>query len=352
MAEGDDGRGDRAAGLGDPRLARPHHLVLVKHPAWGFLGAAFFLLLAPSSSIVPIDDAAFDHRMYLPLAVLVALTVIGAYCLWERMFGAPTISSAEWSAPLLLLVGVIAGLALTTVSRNSIYGSEPDLWRDVLEKNPDNARAYASLGYFDEQQQDHEHAIENFKLALKLRSDFAKVHFQLGSIYQRRGERDLALAEFREATKADPRLIDARLKLASELSLRNELDEAIEQWREALKLNPNSASAHSSLGDALASRGKLDEAIEHCQKAVELEPKNAGAHSNLGRCFSLQGKLEPAIAEFRRAVELDPEFVGAYFNLGQVLVAQKKFDAATNAYRRALQIPPTTWRFGWPSAWC
>ena len=48
-------------------------------PAWGFLGAWFFLILAPTSSVMPLADLAFEHRMYLPLAAVVTVTVLGGY---------------------------------------------------------------------------------------------------------------------------------------------------------------------------------------------------------------------------------------------------------------------------------
>ena len=57
---------------------------LVKRPALGFLGASFFLILAPTSSFVPIQDAAFEHRMYLPLATLAVLAVVGGKVLCDR----------------------------------------------------------------------------------------------------------------------------------------------------------------------------------------------------------------------------------------------------------------------------
>jgi hypothetical protein len=47
-------------------------------PKLAFLVLAFVLILWPSSSVVPIRDLAFEHRMYLPLAPLVALLVVGA----------------------------------------------------------------------------------------------------------------------------------------------------------------------------------------------------------------------------------------------------------------------------------
>ena len=61
---------------------------LVRRPVWGFAGAAFFLVLAPTSSIMPIKDLAFEHRMYLPLAALVATVVLAAYRIGQDA-GAP-----------------------------------------------------------------------------------------------------------------------------------------------------------------------------------------------------------------------------------------------------------------------
>ena len=49
-----------------------------------FPGVWFFLILAPTSSVMPIHDLCFEHRMYLPLAAVVALTVTGAYAAGRR----------------------------------------------------------------------------------------------------------------------------------------------------------------------------------------------------------------------------------------------------------------------------
>jgi hypothetical protein len=56
---------------------------LWKRKAWGFLGAWFFLILAPSSSVLPLRQLAFEHRMYLSLAAVAVLAVAGGYSLWD-----------------------------------------------------------------------------------------------------------------------------------------------------------------------------------------------------------------------------------------------------------------------------
>ncbi len=60
-------------------------IALRYRPRLGFLGVAFFVILAPTSSVMPIADLAVEHRMYLPLAPLVVLAVLGGYALVGRM---------------------------------------------------------------------------------------------------------------------------------------------------------------------------------------------------------------------------------------------------------------------------
>ncbi len=60
-------------------------IALFRWPALGFVAAAFFLVLAPTSTIMPIADLAVEHRMYLPLAAVVLLGVLGAQLFLESV---------------------------------------------------------------------------------------------------------------------------------------------------------------------------------------------------------------------------------------------------------------------------
>jgi len=99
----------------------------------GFLGAWFFVLLAPSSSIVPIEvQPIAEHRMYLALAAVV-ITVV---------------SAAAWTLgrrALLALVPAVLVLGVLTVRRNEVYRSAAALWGDTAAKRPGNSRAQCNL---------------------------------------------------------------------------------------------------------------------------------------------------------------------------------------------------------------
>jgi hypothetical protein len=107
---------------------------LWRRPVIGFFGAWFFVILAPSSSVVPlVTQTMAEHRMYLPLLALVApaaaaLVVLGG------------------TRASLALAGLATAFGLLTVRRHTDYRSEQAIWSVTLAQRPGNARAHMGLG--------------------------------------------------------------------------------------------------------------------------------------------------------------------------------------------------------------
>ena len=112
-----------------------------RHKELGFSALWFLVILAPSSTFMPITDVAVEHRMYLPLAGVVGVAVGAGYGLIARV---------PWPAVRRgLLAGALAGVVLClgalTAERNAVYRSPVALWQDVVAKRPANTRAYLNL---------------------------------------------------------------------------------------------------------------------------------------------------------------------------------------------------------------
>jgi tetratricopeptide (TPR) repeat protein len=111
-------------------------VALVRTPRLGYLGAWFFVALAPTSSIIPIaTEVGAERRMYLPLMALAVLTVIAV---------ARAVGAARWVSVVLLLAAV-SGLASLTFMRTAEYASALTLARTVVERRP-TALAHHLLG--------------------------------------------------------------------------------------------------------------------------------------------------------------------------------------------------------------
>ena len=110
---------------------------LVRNRPAGFAGMWFFINLAPTSSFLPVADGAFEHRMYLPLAGLIALAVCGAYRVLAVRSGTVAL--------VALGLAVAATLGVQTARRNADYRTELTMWADVVSKRPENLRARNDL---------------------------------------------------------------------------------------------------------------------------------------------------------------------------------------------------------------
>lgn len=111
--------------------------------AW--LGIAFFLTLAPTSSIMPVVALAAEHRMYLPLAAFVAALVLGVDQLVRRCSSSFGHGRAVAAIALAAACCWIGALATVTHARNAVYAMPGGIWRDVLSKQLPSTRALWNL---------------------------------------------------------------------------------------------------------------------------------------------------------------------------------------------------------------
>jgi tetratricopeptide (TPR) repeat protein len=259
-------------------LRHHHHYCL-----WlGFWGAWFFLILAPTSSLFPIADLAFEHRMYLPLAGVIAIIVVGVHeglGLLARGTGTPP-ALRRWMGALLT-VAAVSALGCATVERNEDYRSEVKIWHDTVMKRPGNPRAHLNLGFALQRQGDLDGAIERYRETLRLKPDYAEAHNDLGSALERKGRDAEALPHLEMAVRLNPLYALAYNNLAIVLAHEGKIEEAIVRFTQALRVKPDFALAHGNLAIVLADQGRLEEAIAHLSEVVRLEPDSPAARRNL-----------------------------------------------------------------------
>jgi tetratricopeptide (TPR) repeat protein len=311
-------------------------IALRRRPAAGFAACWFFLILAPTSSIVPLTGQAMaDHRLYLPLAGVVAFAVLGGYALAGR---------GIW--PVVAVVAAALGLA--SADRNRDYSSEWTIWSDTAAKCPDSPRAHNNLGgalLHLNRPEMLPQAKAELELALRLKPDYAEAHVNLGDVLEKTpGRLNDAIAQYEEALRLKPDVAEAHNNLANALAATPErLPEAVAQYEEALRLRPDFAEAHNNLANALAAApGRLPEAVAQYEEALRLNPEYAEAHDNLGAVLErMPGRMEDAIVQFEDAVRLKPEDAKAHNNLGYTLEkVPGRMNDAIAQYEEALRLNP------------
>jgi tetratricopeptide (TPR) repeat protein len=306
---------------------------LFRRPVLGFFGAAFFAILAPSSSVVPVvTQTVAEHRMYLPLTILVALAVAGLFQLLHRR--ALLLCSA-----LALIYGTL------TFHRNADYRTAVSIWADTAAKLPDSARAHENLGIALVAAGQSLDGVGEYYRALQLEPNYAEAHSNLGNALGALGRTDEAVEHFRAAIKLIPNLGAAHYNLANILAGAGRYPEAIGEYNLTIKLSPNFAPAHNNLGNVLTSTGHLTDAKNQYELAAELDPSYATAQYNLGNTFLRLHQYEFARAHYAEAVRLTPDYADAYNGLANALVLLGHPAEAIPQYETALRLKP-----GYPDA--
>jgi protein O-mannosyl-transferase len=266
----------------------------------------FFITLSVESSVIPIADVIFEHRVYLPSVGAFMAISAAAFMIVERIrSGRQARKSVIYALPVLVIV-LLTG---ATYARNAVWNNEVGLWQDVVRKSPGNCRAYNDLGYLYLEGGQTDKAIEYFRLALKIRPYYSNAHTNLGVAYYNRGWADAAIEQFKMALASEP-------------------------------YGPDVADDHHNLGLAYIQKGLTDAAISEFEAALKMQPNNYEIYNDLGVAYQQKGYLYQAIDSFRRAVALKPDYAGAHYNLGLACEAVGLKGEAEQHLREAHNLDP------------
>jgi protein O-mannosyl-transferase len=220
----------------------------------------WLILLAPTSSLVPIRDPMAERRMYLPFIGLLFITL-------EFL--------RRWKVSRNALVGtlavVLAAEGALTYQRNLLWGNAVDIWKDTVSKSPAKYRP-------------------NFQLA--------RVEYDAGACSD-------AVEQYQKASTFGPPKEDLLLDWALAYDCAGNPREAIAKLQESATLRP-SAHVYSQIGMEFGKMGKYPEALAALQMAQDLDPGFAMTYDYLGNVHALLGNQAQALADYQHVLALDP----------------------------------------------
>jgi len=316
----DYGWSSTPASFGGPWAALPALLLVVatvslfarSKPRLGFLGLGFLLLLAPTSSVFPHPDLAFDHRMYLPLAAFAVVWAL-LFAFLVRKLASPVAQSIGFALPAL---AVAAALGAATHVRNRDYQDAVQMWSAVLQIRPDNTRAAVCL---------------------------------TGELYDRHRDQDVMaitervlaqVAPMDAPVPSDPRRIVDVSKLLNNLGLSQLREsrgtEAVTTLRRAVTLAPGNTLARLGLASAALVTGDTNTALREVNTAYGLAPRNPDVIQVKADLLAITGSPREAVALYRQALALFPDRLSAQCRLAWLLATCP--DAAIRDGTEALRL--------------
>ena len=231
-----------------------------RFPLAGYGYFAFLVLMAPTSSILPIKDPVAERRLYFAiLGLLLILVDALARLRVER-------KALAVGAAALVVVATVA-----TRARAEVWSDAELLWKDTVAKSPDKWRPHSQLAY----------------------------------AYYAEQRYDLAVQEYRKAAALDP--VDADLLVDWGLAYDglNRTDDALEKLQKAAVIKP-SAHVLSQIGMVNGKAGRWNEALVALAAAERLDPNFADTYVYRGIVYFKTGQLLNAVQEYRRALAIEP----------------------------------------------
>jgi Flp pilus assembly protein TadD len=268
----------------DPERRRSPQLgVETGHLGWyGYAWMVLFLL-------------PFAYLLFLgPAGRMLYLAAPGVLILLAALY----VSTPRRRLTARLLYGAMllyaAAFAAQTLRRNPIWRSELSLTRMMVQEAPGSVGGHMNLGAALAKAGRREEAIEQFRIAERIKPDYVRPHTSLAFALIDQGDLPGAIRELREVVRLQPRSPQARNVLAVTLRRDGQLDSAIAEHKEALRLDPNSELTLNNLGYAYLLRGDFGQAIEALRAALRLKPDLASARGFLADAYRKAGMPDSA----------------------------------------------------------
>lgn len=303
-------------------------LAVVRRPMIGFLALGFFLVLAPTSSVVPVATQPMaESRLYVPLAFAVTLGGVGfAWVLGRWRRGG--------------LAVMVIGLALQAHARNTVLVDPARLWPDTLAKVPDNARAHVNYGAWLFARGRTVEAMAHERRGLELDPKMPRAYVNLAAALASTGDHAAALAYAQQALKLASGMSDINYQIGNALIHLGRPAESIPHYEAEIRIRPDYANAYLNLGSAYYLLGRPADAIRYLETALRLDPQAANVRENLAGALVQAGRKDEGIALYRAALQARPEAIATRCNLAIALAQAGRIDEAEAEFATALRQQP------------
>ncbi len=231
----------------------------------------FLLLIAPTSSVVPIRDVLAERRVYLPFLGLILIVL-------------EPLRRLRFEQAVGVGAAVVVVCTYLTYQRSDVWSTPLTLWQDSVAKSPNKVRPRFQLAFAQYQLGDCAAANENFGAASRLDTP-------------------------------DYRLL---VDWANALDCAGREDDAVQAFARAIHLNDGAAEAYVGLSAVYGKQRKLQEALNVLGRAEAIDPNIPQIYINRGGVFELQGNPAAAIKEYRHALAIDPANQAAHKALARL----------------------------------
>ncbi|MFT7616957.1 MAG: tetratricopeptide (TPR) repeat protein [Planctomycetota bacterium] len=299
-----------------------------------FLILSCFLILTPTSSVIPINDPIAEHRMYLSSASLI--TLAAALVAWLL---------AKRGLSLRLVMGLVLvcylALGVATHRRNHLYSNEDLMWEAVLEEAPHNGRAYYYFAAKAKGERDYVKTRELLDKSMALNPSYSLNFILLAQLETINGNYAIAMAAAKKSTELAPAVPYSWNAYGGALLSAGRFDEALEVHNKAIRIQSRYAISHSYKALALMKLHRLRESRASIDRAIAYGASSHEVYWIRGGILRARGEFDESIESFETALSINDYNAQIWIDYSRALEAAWRFDEAKVAIEKAFTLDKT-----------
>ena len=289
-----------------------------RHALLSFCGLFFFLNHLIESTVFPLE-LIYEHRNYVPSMLFFVPIAILLWRIFERYPSGREMKVAMFSAIAILVVGFGHG----TFVRNFAWKSEETLWRDALEKAPNQFRAHNNLGVYYKNTGYPEKAATHFEKALNSppmhrRDQNLVILYHLGNLYNDAGNHGKAEFYYQKILQQNPNFAPALANMASIHHLRGEKEKADSLLKRAYRVNANDPHINMNMGLYHLHDRRPEKALYHFRKSMRDKRLEKRVFLYLGIAYMQKEMYGEAVPFLKRAADMDSRNITPHLYLAEV----------------------------------
>jgi tetratricopeptide (TPR) repeat protein len=272
-------------------------ITLKKHPLISIGIFWFYITLLIESSVIPIKDVIFEHRLYLPMFGFILIIM---YLMFEF------VNKKYILYIIIFLISVNSLYSYLSYQRNRVWQNDGTLWTDTIRKSPQNSRAWNNRGLYFLKNNKYEIAIKNFSQAINLKPQYTEPYSNRGTAYFYIGQYQKSLQDMNKSIELDPNIPDIYMNRSNVHMILNDFESAIKDLNILLKKKPNEPHAYMGLARCYRELKNWKKAIMNYEKYLEFEPNSVPSYINLAICYVYVDSTDKAITTIERGLKANP----------------------------------------------
>jgi tetratricopeptide (TPR) repeat protein len=217
-------------------------------------------------------------------------------------------------------------------------------WHDLLQAHPNDAEAYAHLGFLEAHQEHYKEAVGFYRKAMTLNPSMPGLRLNLGLSQFKGGDFKGAIQSFEPLLKSAPPSSPDAIRLTTLVGLAHyglgEYAAAVPYLKQATASDPQNLPFRLALAQSCLWSKQYQCVLDVYHEIVTLNDESAEADMLAGEALDEMKDKAGAEQQFRAAVKADPKVPNVHFGLGYLLWGLLKFDEAAQEFQAELENNP------------